>query len=183
MLWEGSKNQFGRPKKKGRQNFGKFFENPPPPPPRENPRSAPEVMVYLLTNISFLWRKFFALKCEIKKLHAKKPALEKLKIYKLFYFFLQYVRELKIAENIIDHSRNVFIRLSTFFQISKHHFKLPLYRFFKLISFVIENFQNKINPIREKLSIYIFSAEKSKSSNLKIQIHLRNHFFFHFCAC
>ena len=42
MLWESSKNQFGRPKKKkkGRQNFGKFFENPPPP--RENPRSAPE---------------------------------------------------------------------------------------------------------------------------------------------
>ena len=41
MLWESSKNQFGRPKKKkGRQNFRKFFENPPPPP-RENPRSAP----------------------------------------------------------------------------------------------------------------------------------------------
>ena len=38
-LWESSKNQFGRPKKKGRQNFGKFFANPPPP--RENPRSAP----------------------------------------------------------------------------------------------------------------------------------------------
>ena len=34
------KNQFGRPKKKGHQNFGKMFENPPPPP-RENPRSAP----------------------------------------------------------------------------------------------------------------------------------------------
>ena len=32
MLWESSKNQFGPPKKKGRQNFGKFFENPPPPP-------------------------------------------------------------------------------------------------------------------------------------------------------
>ena len=33
VLWESSKNQFGRPKKKkGRQNFGKFFENPPPPP-------------------------------------------------------------------------------------------------------------------------------------------------------
>ena len=31
MLWESSKNQFGRPKKNGRQNFGKFFENPPPP--------------------------------------------------------------------------------------------------------------------------------------------------------
>ena len=31
MLWEISKNQFGRPKKKGRQNFRKFFENPPPP--------------------------------------------------------------------------------------------------------------------------------------------------------
>ena len=42
VLWESSKNQFGRPKKKkkGRQNFGKFFENPPPP--RENPRSAPD---------------------------------------------------------------------------------------------------------------------------------------------
>ena len=40
VLWETSKNQFGRPKKKkSRQNFGKFFENPPPP--RENPRSAP----------------------------------------------------------------------------------------------------------------------------------------------
>ena len=36
-----SKNQFGRPKKKkkGRQNFRIFFENPPPP--RENSRSAP----------------------------------------------------------------------------------------------------------------------------------------------
>ena len=32
VLWESSKNQFGRPKKKGRQNFRKFFENPPPPP-------------------------------------------------------------------------------------------------------------------------------------------------------
>ena len=31
VLWESSKNQFSRPKKKGRQNFGKFFENPPPP--------------------------------------------------------------------------------------------------------------------------------------------------------
>ena len=31
VLWESSKNQFGRPKKKkSRQNFGKFFENPPP---------------------------------------------------------------------------------------------------------------------------------------------------------
>ena len=30
VLWESSKNQFGRPKKKGSQNFGKFFENPPP---------------------------------------------------------------------------------------------------------------------------------------------------------
>ena len=38
VLWESSKNQFGRPKKKGRQNFGKYFETPPP---RENPRSAP----------------------------------------------------------------------------------------------------------------------------------------------
>ena len=43
VLWEISKNQFGRPKKKkGRQNLGKFFENPPPPPlEKENPRSAP----------------------------------------------------------------------------------------------------------------------------------------------
>ena len=40
MLWESSKNQFGRPIKKGRQNFRKFFENPPLPL-RENPRSAP----------------------------------------------------------------------------------------------------------------------------------------------
>ena len=32
VLRESSKNQFDRPKKKkGRQNFGKFFENPPPP--------------------------------------------------------------------------------------------------------------------------------------------------------
>ena len=34
VLWESAKNknEFGRPKKKkGRQNFGKFFENPPPP--------------------------------------------------------------------------------------------------------------------------------------------------------
>ena len=30
VLWESSKNQFGWPKKKGRQNFGKFFEIPPP---------------------------------------------------------------------------------------------------------------------------------------------------------
>ena len=30
VLRESSKNQFGRPKKKGRQNFRKFFENPPP---------------------------------------------------------------------------------------------------------------------------------------------------------
>ena len=30
VLWESSKNQFGRPKKKkGRQNFRIFFENPP----------------------------------------------------------------------------------------------------------------------------------------------------------
>ena len=42
VLWESSKNLFGRPKKKV-----KIFENPPPypppppPPPRENPRSAP----------------------------------------------------------------------------------------------------------------------------------------------
>ena len=42
LLWKSSKNQFGRSKnkKKGRQNFRIFFENPPPPP-RENPRSAP----------------------------------------------------------------------------------------------------------------------------------------------
>ena len=44
VLWKSSKNQFGNlvdlKKKKGRQNFGKFFENPPPP--RENPKSAPE---------------------------------------------------------------------------------------------------------------------------------------------
>ena len=33
MLWESSKNLFVRPKKKGRQNFGNFFENLPPPPP------------------------------------------------------------------------------------------------------------------------------------------------------
>ena len=36
VLWESSKNQFGRPKKKGRQNFGKFFENPPPPRSRKS---------------------------------------------------------------------------------------------------------------------------------------------------
>ena len=41
VLWESSKNQFGRPKKKG-QNFRIFFENPPPP--RENPRSAPDLI-------------------------------------------------------------------------------------------------------------------------------------------
>ena len=42
VLWESSKNQFGRPKKKKvvkiLENFLKFR---PPPPPRENPRSAP----------------------------------------------------------------------------------------------------------------------------------------------
>ena len=33
MLWESSKvNLVDLKKKKGRQNFGKFFENPPPPP-------------------------------------------------------------------------------------------------------------------------------------------------------
>ena len=38
VLWESSKNQFGRPKKKkkNRQNFGNFFENPPPPPSRKS---------------------------------------------------------------------------------------------------------------------------------------------------
>ena len=42
VLWQSSENQFGRPKKKGRQNFRFFLKNPPPPPPpRENPRSAP----------------------------------------------------------------------------------------------------------------------------------------------
>ena len=42
VLWESSKNQFGRPKKKKvvkSQNFGKFFLKIRPP--RENPRSAP----------------------------------------------------------------------------------------------------------------------------------------------
>ena len=42
VLWESSKNQFGRPKKK---KIVKILENflkiRPPPPPRENPRSAP----------------------------------------------------------------------------------------------------------------------------------------------
>ena len=33
VLWESSKNLFVRSKKKGRQNFGHFFENLPPPPP------------------------------------------------------------------------------------------------------------------------------------------------------
>ena len=43
VLWESSKNQFGRPKK-SRPNFLKIFENSlPPPPSRENPRSAPGV--------------------------------------------------------------------------------------------------------------------------------------------
>ena len=37
-------------KKKGRQNFGKFFENPPPP--RENPRSAPAYIYILATCLS-----------------------------------------------------------------------------------------------------------------------------------
>ena len=42
MLWESSKSQFGRPKKKGRQNF-EILENflKIRPPPRENPRFAP----------------------------------------------------------------------------------------------------------------------------------------------
>ena len=31
MLWESSKNQFGRPKKKGRQNFRIFLKISPPP--------------------------------------------------------------------------------------------------------------------------------------------------------
>ena len=55
VLWESSKNQFGRPKKKkGRQNFGKFFENPPPPP-RENPRSAPgALMIHGLSRLTVL---------------------------------------------------------------------------------------------------------------------------------
>ena len=53
MLWESSKNQFGRPKKKkkGRQNFGKFFENPPPP--RENPRSAPDYRFFVSLILRF----------------------------------------------------------------------------------------------------------------------------------
>ena len=39
VLWENSKNQFGRPKKKRSSKFSIFFLNPPRP--RENPRSAP----------------------------------------------------------------------------------------------------------------------------------------------
>ena len=39
VLWESSKNQFGRSKKRS-SNFGKFFSKLPPL--RENPRSAPE---------------------------------------------------------------------------------------------------------------------------------------------
>ena len=35
------RNQFGQAKKKDRQNFRFFFENPPPPPAREIPRFAP----------------------------------------------------------------------------------------------------------------------------------------------
>ena len=53
----GAKQCFGRArknnlvdlrKKKGRQNFGKFFENPSPP--RENPRSAPDYnYIYIIS--------------------------------------------------------------------------------------------------------------------------------------
>ena len=39
MLWESSKNQFGRPKKKVVKIFDFFLKIRPPP--RENPRSAP----------------------------------------------------------------------------------------------------------------------------------------------
>ena len=55
----GAKQCFGRAskinlvdlKKKGRQNFGKFFENPSPPPPRENPRSAPGLFTDYLVDL------------------------------------------------------------------------------------------------------------------------------------
>ena len=42
VLWESSKNQFGRPKKKKKVvKIFEFFLKIRPPPPRENPRSAP----------------------------------------------------------------------------------------------------------------------------------------------
>ena len=67
----GAKQYFGRngraqkinlvdlKKKKGRQNFGKFFENPPPPP-RENPRSAPVYKFFFnFLNFFMLFSKYF----------------------------------------------------------------------------------------------------------------------------
>ena len=45
MLWESSKNQFGRPKKRSSKFWKIIFLKSaatPPPPPRENPRSAPD---------------------------------------------------------------------------------------------------------------------------------------------
>ena len=45
VLWERSKNQFGRPKKKGRQNSIFFLKIRPP---RENPRSAPENRFFIV---------------------------------------------------------------------------------------------------------------------------------------
>ena len=49
VLWESSKNQFGRPKKRSTN----FFFNPPPPS-RENPRSS-SVSDYALSS---MWSKF-----------------------------------------------------------------------------------------------------------------------------
>ena len=52
VLWESSKNQFGRPKKK--KKVVKVFDNflkIRPPPPRENPRSAPDYKNLFMLNL------------------------------------------------------------------------------------------------------------------------------------
>ena len=47
------KNQFGRPKKKGRQNFRIFFENPQPsPPPLEKILDPPLIRIIIRIGIS-----------------------------------------------------------------------------------------------------------------------------------
>ena len=56
MLWESSKNQFGRPKKKKKvvKILENFLKIRPPPPPRENPRSAPAPGDYELSKFAKL---------------------------------------------------------------------------------------------------------------------------------
>ena len=59
VLCESSENQFGRPKKKGRQNFQKIFENPPPASRKS--RSAPGGNNQFLSVLGFILIKKYSI--------------------------------------------------------------------------------------------------------------------------